>query len=154
MKTEISYTDWLDWLAFELTFVELYQSATPPHLAVTEIRPVTWPAFPEDGIETAIGGAAHPTQPTIAQTRQDRCVHHGQGLRQLADQPELHPPRQAGYPHRSRAMTHGLIPPPRGRDSRVFRDEEWYVLVNRRGLGSREAEITQRVFDDGGEAAR
>lgn len=29
MKTEISYTDWVDWLAFELTFVELYKSATP-----------------------------------------------------------------------------------------------------------------------------
>ena len=29
MTTEISYSDWLDWLAFELTFVELYKSATP-----------------------------------------------------------------------------------------------------------------------------
>ena len=29
MKTGISYADWLDWLAFELTFVELYRSATP-----------------------------------------------------------------------------------------------------------------------------
>jgi len=29
MTKEISYTDWLDWLAFELTFVELYKSATP-----------------------------------------------------------------------------------------------------------------------------
>ncbi|MDE2661488.1 MAG: hypothetical protein OXI39_00585 [Gemmatimonadota bacterium] len=28
MKTGISYADWLDWLAFELTFVELYKSAT------------------------------------------------------------------------------------------------------------------------------
>lgn len=30
MKTGISYTDWVAWLAFELTFVELYQSATTP----------------------------------------------------------------------------------------------------------------------------
>ncbi|WP_419856747.1 hypothetical protein [Candidatus Palauibacter irciniicola] len=30
MKTEISYADWLDWLAFQLTFIELYKSATPP----------------------------------------------------------------------------------------------------------------------------
>ena len=29
MKTGISYTDWVAWLAFELTFVELYKSATP-----------------------------------------------------------------------------------------------------------------------------
>lgn len=29
MTTEISYSDWLDWLAFELTFVELYKSVTP-----------------------------------------------------------------------------------------------------------------------------
>lgn len=29
MKTGISYTDWVAWLAFELTFVELYESVTP-----------------------------------------------------------------------------------------------------------------------------
>ena len=29
MKADISYSDWVDWLAFELAFVELYKSATP-----------------------------------------------------------------------------------------------------------------------------
>lgn len=29
MKTEVSFSDWVDWLAFEMTFVELYRSATP-----------------------------------------------------------------------------------------------------------------------------
>ena len=29
MTTEISFADWVDWLAIELTFVELYRSATP-----------------------------------------------------------------------------------------------------------------------------
>ena len=29
MKTDIAYTDWVAWLAFELTFVEVYESATP-----------------------------------------------------------------------------------------------------------------------------
>lgn len=29
MKADISYSDWVDWLAFELTFVELYKSVTP-----------------------------------------------------------------------------------------------------------------------------
>lgn len=29
MTTEISFADWVDWLAMELTFVELYRSATP-----------------------------------------------------------------------------------------------------------------------------
>ena len=29
MTTTITYADWVDWLAFELTFVELYKSATP-----------------------------------------------------------------------------------------------------------------------------
>ncbi|WP_419860558.1 hypothetical protein [Candidatus Palauibacter sp.] len=28
MTTEISFADWVDWLAMELTFVELYRSAT------------------------------------------------------------------------------------------------------------------------------
>ncbi|MCZ0936410.1 MAG: hypothetical protein OXJ54_14650 [Gemmatimonadetes bacterium] len=28
MTTGISYADWLAWLAFELTFIELYKSAT------------------------------------------------------------------------------------------------------------------------------
>lgn len=46
-----------------------------------------------------------------------------------------------------------MTPPPRGRGSRVFRDEEWRVLVNRLGLSPREAEITQRVFDGLSEAA-
>lgn len=41
---------------------------------------------------------------------------------------------------------------PRGRGSRVFRDQEWRVLVSRLGLSPREAEITQRVFDGLGEA--
>ena len=45
-------------------------------------------------------------------------------------------------------MPHELIPPPRGRGSRLFRDEEWYVLVNRLGLSPREAEIVRLVFDD------
>lgn len=30
----------------------------------------------------------------------------------------------------------------------MFRDEEWYVLVNRLGLSPREAEIVRLVFDD------
>ena len=29
MTTEISFADWVDWLAIELTFVELYRSAPP-----------------------------------------------------------------------------------------------------------------------------
>lgn len=29
MTTEISFADWVDWLAIELTFVTLYRSATP-----------------------------------------------------------------------------------------------------------------------------
>lgn len=29
MTTEISFADWVDWLAMELTFVELYRSAPP-----------------------------------------------------------------------------------------------------------------------------
>lgn len=29
MTTEISFADWVDWLAMELTFVELYRSVTP-----------------------------------------------------------------------------------------------------------------------------
>ncbi|MXX69766.1 MAG: hypothetical protein F4Y74_12520 [Gemmatimonadales bacterium] len=29
MTTEISFADWVDWLAMELMFVELYRSATP-----------------------------------------------------------------------------------------------------------------------------
>lgn len=29
MTTEISFADWVDWLAMERTFVELYRSATP-----------------------------------------------------------------------------------------------------------------------------
>lgn len=29
MTTEISFADWVDWLAIELTFVELYRAATP-----------------------------------------------------------------------------------------------------------------------------
>ena len=29
MTTEISFADWVDWLAMELTFVELYRSSTP-----------------------------------------------------------------------------------------------------------------------------
>ena len=29
MTTEISFADWVDWLAFELMFVELFRSATP-----------------------------------------------------------------------------------------------------------------------------
>ena len=29
MTTEISFADWVDWLVIELTFVELYRSATP-----------------------------------------------------------------------------------------------------------------------------
>jgi len=45
-----------------------------------------------------------------------------------------------------------MTPPPRGRGSRVFRDQEWRVLIDRLGLSSREAEITQRVFDDLGTA--
>lgn len=45
-------------------------------------------------------------------------------------------------------MTHELIPPPRGRGSRLFRDEEWYVLANRFELSPREAEIVRFVFDD------
>lgn len=45
-------------------------------------------------------------------------------------------------------MTHRLITPPRGRGSRLFRDEEWDVLVNRLGLSLREAEIVRLVFDD------
>ncbi|WP_343219022.1 LuxR C-terminal-related transcriptional regulator [Candidatus Palauibacter scopulicola] len=36
--------------------------------------------------------------------------------------------------------------------ARVFRDQEWRVLIDRLGLSSREAEITQRVFDDLGTA--
>ena len=69
-------------------------------------------------------------------------------MRQLADQPELHPPQQAGYPHPLRKMTHELIPPPRGRGSRLFRDKEWDILVSRLGLSPREAEIVRLVFDD------
>lgn len=46
-----------------------------------------------------------------------------------------------------------MMPPPRGRGSRVFRDQEWRALVDRLGLSPREAEITQRVFDGLGEAA-
>ena len=45
-------------------------------------------------------------------------------------------------------MTQEVIPPPRGRGSRLFRDEEWYVLVKRLGLSRREAEIVRLVFDD------
>lgn len=29
MTTEISFADWVDWFAMELTFVELYRSAVP-----------------------------------------------------------------------------------------------------------------------------
>ena len=29
MTTEISFADWVDWLAMELVFVKLYRSATP-----------------------------------------------------------------------------------------------------------------------------
>jgi len=29
LTPEISFADWVDWLAIELTFVELYKSATP-----------------------------------------------------------------------------------------------------------------------------
>ncbi|WP_420617427.1 hypothetical protein [Candidatus Palauibacter sp.] len=36
MTTEISFADWVDWLAMELTFVELYRSAT-----VSEKRELT-----------------------------------------------------------------------------------------------------------------
>ena len=43
--------------------------------------------------------------------------------------------------------------PPRGRGSKVFRDQEWRVLINRLELSPREAEITQRVFDGLGAAA-
>ncbi len=45
-------------------------------------------------------------------------------------------------------MTQEPIPPPRGQGSRLFRDEEWYVLVKRLGLSRREAEIVRLVFDD------
>ena len=47
-----------------------------------------------------------------------------------------------------------MTPPPWDRGSRVFRNQEWYVLVNRLRLPRREAEIMQRVFDGLGEAAR
>ena len=30
MTTEISFADWVDWLAMELMFVKLYRSASPP----------------------------------------------------------------------------------------------------------------------------
>lgn len=115
MKTEISYADWLDWLAFELTFIELYKSATPPQkremratlrrlaegigqaeldafvsqipsfaeeLSCSRPRnatasrvssrrpspnsPSTWPASPENGIETALG-----CRPLFAHPRRD-----------------------------------------------------------------------------------
>ena len=29
MGQTISFADWVDWLAFELTFVELYEAASP-----------------------------------------------------------------------------------------------------------------------------
>ena len=29
MTTSISFADWVDWIAIELTFTELYESATP-----------------------------------------------------------------------------------------------------------------------------
>ena len=45
-------------------------------------------------------------------------------------------------------MTHEPIPTRRGRGSRLFRDEEWCVLVNRLGLSPREAEIVRLIFDD------
>ena len=203
MKTEISYADWLDWLAFELTFVELYMSGDavseagdagdpPPALrghrrrrpsrrsyrrsptssrrsAVTRPRngtascrssrwpsptsPSSWPAPPENGIEAALGRAPQPPRRAVAPTRQDRCVHHGQTLWHLVHRPAPHPPQQAGYPHLLE-MTHQLIPPPRGRGSRLLRDEEWCALVNRLGLASREAGITRRVFVDLSGAAR
>ena len=30
MGQTISFADWVDWLAFELTFAELYEAASPP----------------------------------------------------------------------------------------------------------------------------
>lgn len=29
MTTTITYADWVDWLAFELTFAQLYETASP-----------------------------------------------------------------------------------------------------------------------------
>lgn len=46
-----------------------------------------------------------------------------------------------------------MTPPPRDRGSQVFREHEWQILIDRLGLSPREAEITQRVFDDLGGAA-
>ena len=75
-------------------------------------------------------------------------MHHGQSLRQLVHQPELQPATTGGSPAPLwREMAQELIAPPRGRGSRLFRDEEWYVLVKRLGLSRREAEIVRLVFD-------
>ena len=43
MTTTISFADWVDWLAIELTFVELYESAPPAlkHEMTTTVR-IVW----------------------------------------------------------------------------------------------------------------